>query len=193
MYIEKKVIGNATLYLGDCRDILPMLDPVDCIFCDTDFCFYDNLQSIVNIAPQNNVFVSSFYIENENDSIPDGFTLFLENNFPIKKHPKLLTRGSSGLIFIYKGTPSTGERKRFPKTNFHLEETNLYLFQGDTREYKYLLDCFSAPEETILDFNMGCGSTGIAAIETGRKFIGIEINKEAFDIAVKRFEKRAQT
>ena len=192
MYIEKKVIGDATLYLGDCLDILPTLDPVDCILCDTDDYFYDKLQSIVDIAPQNNVFVSGFYTNGH--TIPNGFTIFLENDFSIKKHPKLPFRGSQDyFIFIYKGTPSTGERKTFPKTNFHLEEANLYHLQGDTREYKYVLDCFSAPGETILDFNMGAGSVGLAAIETGRKFIGIEINKEAFDIAVKRFEKRAQT
>lgn len=40
--------------------------------------------------------------------------------------------------------------------------------------------------KTILDPYMGSGSTGVAAIRTGRKFIGIEIDKEYFDIACKR-------
>jgi hypothetical protein len=34
--------------------------------------------------------------------------------------------------------------------------------------------------------NMGSGSTGVAAIRTGRKFIGVEIDREYFDIACKR-------
>lgn len=41
---------------------------------------------------------------------------------------------------------------------------------------------------TILDPFMGSGSTGVAAIQSGRKFIGIEIEKEYFDIACQRLE-----
>jgi len=40
--------------------------------------------------------------------------------------------------------------------------------------------------KTILDPYMGSGSTGVAAVRTGRKFIGIEIDREYFDIACKR-------
>jgi DNA modification methylase len=42
---------------------------------------------------------------------------------------------------------------------------------------------------TILDPFMGSGTTGVACIRTGRKFIGIEIDHQYFDIAVKRIEK----
>ncbi|MBK7356339.1 DNA methyltransferase [Propionivibrio sp.] len=40
--------------------------------------------------------------------------------------------------------------------------------------------------KTILDPYMGSGSTGVAAVRTGRKFIGVEIDREYFDIACKR-------
>ena len=40
--------------------------------------------------------------------------------------------------------------------------------------------------DTILDFTMGSGTTGVAAMKLGRKFIGIEKNKEWFEIANKR-------
>ena len=42
--------------------------------------------------------------------------------------------------------------------------------------------------DTVLDPFLGSGTTGIASYQTGRKFIGIEISKEYFDIAKKRIE-----
>lgn len=49
-------------------------------------------------------------------------------------------------------------------------------------------DCVQiAPDGvTILDPFMGSGTTGVACIKTGRKFIGIEISKQYFDIACER-------
>ena len=46
----------------------------------------------------------------------------------------------------------------------------------------------SAQGDTVLDCFMGVGSTGVACIEAGRKFIGIEIDKKYFDIAYKRIK-----
>lgn len=43
-------------------------------------------------------------------------------------------------------------------------------------------------EDIIFDPFMGVGSTGVAAIELGRRFIGIELNKEYFDAAKKRID-----
>jgi DNA modification methylase len=42
--------------------------------------------------------------------------------------------------------------------------------------------------DTILDPFMGSGTTGVACIETGRKFIGIELSEKYFDIACRRIE-----
>jgi site-specific DNA-methyltransferase (adenine-specific)/modification methylase len=44
-------------------------------------------------------------------------------------------------------------------------------------------------DSTILDPFMGSGTTGVACVKTGRKFIGIELDRGYFDIAVKRIEK----
>lgn len=52
-----------------------------------------------------------------------------------------------------------------------------------------LIKTFSNKGDTVLDFTMGSGSTGVAAIKTDRKFIGIEKEKKYFDIAVSRIEK----
>ena len=42
--------------------------------------------------------------------------------------------------------------------------------------------------ETILDPFMGSGTTGVAAVQLGRKFIGIEIERKYFDIACERID-----
>ena len=53
--------------------------------------------------------------------------------------------------------------------------------------YRQMVDAM--PEGvTILDPFMGSGTTGVACVELGRKFIGIEINEKYFDIACRRIE-----
>ena len=48
------------------------------------------------------------------------------------------------------------------------------------------------PVETICDPFMGSGSTGVAAMEMGKKFVGIEVEPKYFDIACKRIEQAQQ-
>jgi site-specific DNA-methyltransferase (adenine-specific) len=54
-----------------------------------------------------------------------------------------------------------------------------------------LLQLFSNVSQTILDPFMGSGTTGVAAIQLGRKFIGIEREPKYFDIACQRIEQAA--
>ena len=49
----------------------------------------------------------------------------------------------------------------------------------------YLIKTYTNEGDTVLDCCMGCGSTGIAAIKNNRKFIGIEMEKKYYDVAVK--------
>ena len=51
---------------------------------------------------------------------------------------------------------------------------------------EYLIRTYTDEGETVLDATMGSGSTGVAAINTGRNFIGFELEKKFFDIAQKR-------
>ena len=53
---------------------------------------------------------------------------------------------------------------------------------------EYLIKTYTNENETVLDFTMGSGSTGVACMNTNRKFIGIELDKNYFDIASKRIE-----
>jgi len=51
---------------------------------------------------------------------------------------------------------------------------------------EYLIKTYTNENETVLDFTMGSGTTGVACVNTNRKFIGIEMDDTYFDIATKR-------
>ena len=57
---------------------------------------------------------------------------------------------------------------------------------------EYLIKTYTNEGDTILDFTMGSGSTGVACINTGRKFIGIELDEKYFEIAEERIHKAIQ-
>ena len=53
---------------------------------------------------------------------------------------------------------------------------------------EYLISKFSESGDVILDPFMGSGTTGVACINTGRDFLGIELDKEYFEIASNRIK-----
>lgn len=53
---------------------------------------------------------------------------------------------------------------------------------------EYLIKTYTNEGETVLDFTMGSGSTGVACVNTNRHFIGIELDEGYFNIAKKRIE-----
>jgi len=52
--------------------------------------------------------------------------------------------------------------------------------------YKWILEVVTNPGDLILDPFMGSGTTGVACVQTGRRFIGIEIDPKYYAIAEKR-------
>jgi site-specific DNA-methyltransferase (adenine-specific) len=56
---------------------------------------------------------------------------------------------------------------------------------------EYLIKTYTNENETVLDFTMGSGTTGIACKNLNRNFIGIELNEEYFDIAKKRINENS--
>ena len=50
---------------------------------------------------------------------------------------------------------------------------------------EYLIHTYTLPGETVLDNCMGSGTTGVACVNTGRNFVGIELNAEYYQIAEK--------
>ena len=55
---------------------------------------------------------------------------------------------------------------------------------------EYLIKTYTNENETVLDFTMGSGTTGVACCNTNRDFIGIELDKEYFRIAEQRINKQ---
>jgi site-specific DNA-methyltransferase (adenine-specific) len=53
---------------------------------------------------------------------------------------------------------------------------------------EYLIKTYTNEGELVLDFTMGSGTTGVAAVELKRKFIGIELDEKYFQIAKARIE-----
>jgi site-specific DNA-methyltransferase (adenine-specific) len=51
---------------------------------------------------------------------------------------------------------------------------------------EYLIKTYTLPGQCVLDFAMGSGTTGVACKNTGRRFIGIELDPSYFEIAQKR-------
>jgi len=54
--------------------------------------------------------------------------------------------------------------------------------------FEYLIRTYTNEGDTVLDITMGSGTTGVACVQTGRKFIGIEIEPKYFEIAKKRIQ-----
>ena len=55
---------------------------------------------------------------------------------------------------------------------------------------EYLIKTYTNEGETVLDFTAGSFTTGVAAVNTNRKFIGIELDNDYFDIGVNRIKER---
>lgn len=88
------------------------------------------------------------------------------------------------------------ESQRFTH-NLDPEHNNVIAFKRDKGKNYHVcqkpqdiltrfINCSSNPGETVLDMFMGSGSTGVACVNTGRNFIGIELDNKYFDIAKER-------
>ncbi len=58
---------------------------------------------------------------------------------------------------------------------------------------EYLIKTYTDEGDTVLDNVMGSGSTGVACVNTGRDFIGMELNESYFEIAKQRINEAMQT
>ncbi len=89
----------------------------------------------------------------------------------------------------YKETVTINNGKRYPKRVLRFNrETGFHPTQKPIKLLEWLIKTYTDEDELILDFTMGSGSTGVACMNTNRKFIGIELDKNYFDIAKIRIE-----
>ena len=199
--MSKVQIGDATLYLGDCMEILPTLDRVDAMITDppyglgkrmqggtwgakTEFkemVIWDNappeVKNLIDLA--NMADIAVFWGGNYYGLPPSRCWLVWD------KQNAVPTMADCKIAW----TSLDANTKRFSHPvgrilNGHPSEKPLQLM-------RWSIDVVKA-KGTIFDPYMGSGTTGVAAIQMGRKFIGIEREPKYFDIACKRIEQASK-
>ena len=189
-------IGDATLYLGDCRDVLPTLGKVDAVVTDPPYGIGYAAQPIVGKGKR----ASNHEKMAWDDSVPD-LTIVLR---AARSH--IIWGGN-----YYPLPPSRGWLSWFKPdappsmSNFELAWTSIdrtcrqisqsiaatnaervgHATQKPINVMRWCLG-FVPDAQTILDPFMGSGTTGVACAHEGRRFIGIEREPAYFDIACKR-------
>ena len=90
-------------------------------------------------------------------------------------------------LVSYKGSTGSG---RYPRTVQKVSnsstEAGLHPTQKPVALMEYLIKTYTNEGETVLDFTMGSGTTGVAAKNLNRSFIGIELDENYYNIAKER-------
>ena len=211
-------IGDATLYLGDCRDVLPTLGRVDAVVTDPPYgvnyqgsvtkgkgkhgksylSFDDTPDAIERICvPAVRQAVSLARSAVVTPGNANAFKYDEPRSLGAIYYPAGANSGPWGFVcsqvlFYYGKDPSLAHALgRLP---------NAFAAGGEPRQdidhpcpkpigqMKWLVQRVSLPFEIVLDPFMGSGTTGVACANLGRKFIGIEIEPKYFDIACRRIE-----
>ena len=85
---------------------------------------------------------------------------------------------------------TVNEGNRFPLQllKFNRDKNKIHPTQKPVALLEYLIKTYTNENDTVLDFTMGSGSTGVACKNLNRNFIGIEKDEKYFDIAKQRIE-----
>ena len=140
---------------------------------------------------------------------------FTAKYMPLKKHENILVFGESASYYnpqMSKGEPYKRDFTKYNKNNMEYgvkgcktdnkgtrhpisildfpqkwrRQDQLHPTQKPVPLLEYLIRTYSKEDDTVLDFTMGSGSTGVASMNTNRNFIGIELDTEYFKIAEER-------
>ena len=203
------VIGNATLYLGDCREILPSLPKVDAVITDPPYGIAyakgaggkgkHNVRNIEAIAGDAEPFDPAPLLEFADAimwganhyaaRLPHGrwiawdklagmeaFDSFSDVEFAWHKG-----RGKDRIFsHLWKGICKASE-KGIGKERYHPTQKPIALME-------FCIGQIADQALAIVDPYMGSGTTGVACVNMGRSFTGIEIEPRYFDAACKRIE-----
>jgi len=104
------------------------------------------------------------------------------------------TKAGKAVINIHGGIKSefkaNTSKMKYPRSVIKAKSTdstrNLHPTQKPVALMEYLIKTYTNENETVLDFTMGSGTTGLACVNTRRKFIGIELDEAYFNIAKER-------
>ncbi len=192
------IIGDATLYLGDCLEILPTLPKVDAVITDPPYgslyaanpivheCLHTkadraaewdgetvDLRLVLDSAPLLAIWGGNYY------ELPPsrGWLVWRKNGAPPSMADCELcwtNKDMNARLLVHSIAATNAERAGHPT-------------QKPVRVVQWTIETVGA-RGTILDPFMGSGTTGVACANLGRKFIGIEIELKYFDIACERIE-----
>ena len=201
--MKKVIIGDATLYLGDCMDILPMIEKVDAVITDPPYGMQRDGKPVSTSSHGGHKGYEFMGWDSEPPSAElfellalagDKQVIWGANFYPQHFKP------SMGWLFWDKGQRISQSDGELAYTNiqkalrvFTLNRASLaqdgavHPTQKPLALMKWCIEQAGNPQ-TILDPFMGSGTTGVAAIQLGRKFIGIEREPKYFDIACERIE-----
>jgi len=106
--------------------------------------------------------------------------------------PYIKKGGRETEIYKVKMTTTINKGGRFPVSilKFHHDKIKLHRTQKPIELCEWLIKTYSNENDIVMDFTMGSGSTIIACINTNRRYIGIEKEKDIFLTAEKRIEER---
>jgi len=112
----------------------------------------------------------------------------------LKPFDKVVRRGNNGECYGKSGNENLQEFTNYPRTiqKFASEGKTVHPTQKPVALMEYLIKTYTNEGEAVLDFTMGSGTTGVAAVNTGRSFIGIELDHDYFNIALNRIEAAEQ-
>ena len=127
--------------------------------------------------------------------MPNYYPVMIEREKPIKKGGNKQSEAIA--IAITEQSKSFGESSKTynlknPTTAGSLLFSNreaprgLHPTQKPVALMEYLIKTYSNIDETVLDFTAGSFTTGVAAVNLGRKFIGVEMDQGYFEIGVNR-------
>jgi len=94
--------------------------------------------------------------------------------------------------FVRTESVNTGTRYPFDILKIKRDKDKLHPTQKPVALFEYLLKTYTNEGDLVLDNTIGSGTTAVACINTGRNFIGIEMDKGYFDIAKKRIAEARQ-
>ena len=205
--MRTEVIGDATLYLGNCLEVLPTLGRVDAVVTDPPYgigedggrCRSRKMTKNPTIQPKRNwdnstpdVAVFHAMLACSDQQIIWGGNYFSDKLPPSKgwlywqklmggdfADGELAWTSRDKALREFTFCPKGGDiNSRFAKPNEHPTQKPVELM-------RWCLG-FLPNARTILDPFMGSGTTGVAALQLGRKFIGVELDEGYFDIACRR-------
>ena len=199
--MRKEVIGNATLYLGDCREILPTLPKVDAVITDPPYGIETGKK---RMSPEGSLKWDEQVWDRATD--PEGIAL------AIQAAPVCIVWGGN----YYQLPPSRcwllwdkcQPEEWYSTAHAEMAWTNM---DKNTRAWRMSqVQAYGAMDkqhpsqkpvalmewcikhagnpETVCDPYMGSGTTGVACMNLQRQFIGIEREPKYFDIACRRIE-----